>query len=349
MGGADTRWIEPERARPMGERDPLAPEQVERWREEGFALVDGLLPPALIEQAAADALAHLPGAVGEGHDDFGSGGRMEFPSPSDAANELTLHPRMLGAVAQLLGTPVEELRLTQSDLWPKRGREEVSTHPRDNRDQRIHVDYPNHTLLHPPPWQAPEAVEIIVYLSDVDRCGGATALVPRCGEDDPAYAWPIVATPGVGPLRWINDRTLAEAMLREEAPKIATLRAEHLYPRECSARYRVGTVLLYRHDTWHRGTPMVPGALRLVMNLTFKKSGCEWISVVHPGWAWAMYRRGQVMERLVAGASVAQRCVLGIPAPGDPYWTEQTILAFEARYAAFGLDPAPYRAALVRA
>ena len=49
MDGADTRWIEPERARSLGERDPLTPQQVDRWREEGFALVDGLLPPALIE------------------------------------------------------------------------------------------------------------------------------------------------------------------------------------------------------------------------------------------------------------------------------------------------------------
>ena len=31
--------------------------------------------------------------------------------------------------------------------------------PLDHHDQRIHVDYPNHTLVHPPAWETPEAVE----------------------------------------------------------------------------------------------------------------------------------------------------------------------------------------------
>lgn len=42
---------------------------------------------------------------------------MEFPTPSDAINETMLHPRLLGAVSQLLGTHVWDLRLTQSETW----------------------------------------------------------------------------------------------------------------------------------------------------------------------------------------------------------------------------------------
>ncbi len=59
-----------------------------------------------------------------------------------------------------------------------------------------------------------------------------------------------------------------------------------------------------------------------------------------------MYRNGQPMERLLSQLTVEQRTVLGFPAPGSPYWTQDTIAAVEARYAAYGMDLAPYRAAL---
>ncbi len=340
----ESRWIAPEPARPASAgREPLTSDQVASWRERGFAVVDDVFPVGAVEDARRDALEPFSGAPPSGHTDFGSRGRLEFPAESDAVNALTLHPRLLGAVAQLLAVPIEQIRLTQSDLWPKWGREAPTDHPLDNRDQRIHVDYPNHTLLHPPRWDAPEAVELIVYLSDVDECGGPTAVVSREGRDDPAYSWPIVRTPGVGALRWVNDREKAEAYLRDEAPEVAAWRAEHLYPRERYVRYRVGTVLLYRHDTWHRGTPIEPGALRLVQNMTFRTAPSEWISVLHTGWAWSMYRRSQVMERLVATASVEQRCVLGFPPPGHAVWTEEMLEAVEARYGPLGFDVGPYR------
>ncbi len=65
--------------------------------------------------------------------------------------------------------------------------------------------------------------------------------------------------------------------------------------------------------------------------------------MLHPGWAWKMYRRGMVLERLIARASVDQRCVLGFPAPGHAYWTPDTIEAVGARYGPLGMDMAPYR------
>jgi hypothetical protein len=113
-------------------------------------------------------------------------------------------------------------------------------------------------------------------------------------------------------------------------------------------RFHVGSVLLYRHDTWHRGTPLEAGSMRLAQNLTFKKSGAEWMSVVQTGWAWAMYRRSAVMERLIAQSSVEQRCVLGFPEPGNAYWSEQTIAAVAARFGAWGIDMSPYEAAQTR-
>lgn len=328
---------------------PLDDAQVTSWRDTGVALVDGLLPAALIQQARTDAEAFYPkpgSTEAASIRDFGSGDTFVFPSASDAVNHITLHPRLLEAVAQLLGTAVPDLRLTQSDLWAKYGRDRSPVDRFDNDDQRIHVDYPNHMLTHPSAWDRPEAVEIIIYFGDVREAGGATAVVPRTGDDDPAYPWPIIGTPGVNDLRWINDRASAEAYLADHAPDIAAWRQDVLYPREVRTSYRPGSVLFYRHDVWHRGTPLEPSAMRIVQNLSFRHRDAEWISTLHPGWSWAMYRAGQKMEHIIGSSGADQRSVLGFPAPGSPYWTPETLAAVTARYLHFGFDPAPYAEAL---
>ncbi|MBT7538094.1 MAG: hypothetical protein HN683_02060, partial [Gammaproteobacteria bacterium] len=68
----------------------------------------------------------------------------------------------------------------------------------------------------------------------------------------------------------------------------------------------------------------------------------EWISTLHIGWAWQAYRDNKFLERLIAGASLNQRAVLGFPQPGSPYWCEETLQAVEARYGMFGFDITPY-------
>ena len=343
----DADWIDPAPADGTNGA-VLAAHHVESWRTRGFAFVAAFLPGDLLTAARDDALSQFPAPGSDAAaaiTQFGSGQRFVFPAASDAFNRLTLHPDLSRAVAELLGVPARSLRLTQSDLWPKYGRS-PSGRGLDNADQRIHCDYPNHTLTHPPPWDAPEAVEIIIYLSDHDDCAGATAVVPRDGDADPAYAWPIDRTPGVAGFDYVNDRASAERYLRERAPEVAGFREAHLYARERQARYRFGSVLFYRHDTWHRGTEVRNGALRIVHNLTFRNADSEWIGVIHPGWAWSMYGRGQTMEKLIAQATVQQRCLLGFPEPGHAYWTQATVDAVDARYAAHDIDMTPYREAL---
>ncbi len=326
----------------------LSDEQVAEWRNRGATLVGGLFEAELIADLVAAAAERFPAPGSEAAQnvaDFGSA--LNFPSTIEAFNRLTLHPRLLAAVATLLDTPVTNLRLSQSDHWPKYGRAEKTAGALDNMDQRIHVDYPNHTLVHPAEWDQPEAVEMIVYLSAVEAAGGGTAFVPREGEDDPAYRWPIVDTPGIGELNYVNDRTQAEAYFARERPALAAWR-QSLYARECCAAYAAGDVLFYRHDTWHRGTPMNPGALRLVQNITYRRAECEWISTLHVGWSWSAYRKNKFFERLLAEASLEQRAVLGFPQPGAAYWTPNTIAAVEARHGVFGMDMSPYREALAQ-
>ena len=323
---------------------PLTDDQVAAWRARGAVVVDDLVPVDLVTAARAAAVAAAPPFDPAASGDFGTAGFV-FPAECDAFNELTLHPRLIAGVAQLLGVDPFDLRLTQSDLWIKHGRVRATDDPLDNDDQRIHVDFPNHTLVHPPAWESPEAVEVIIYADRVDACDGATHVVLRDGPDDPAYVTPIVATPGVGAHGWLNARAAVEAYFTDAAPDIAAFR-DALYAREQPVHYDVGTVLLYRHDTWHRGTPVRAGATRVAHNLTFRRADAEWISTLHPGWSWAMYRRSRVMERLVATATVEQRCVLGFPAPGHRYWTAATLAAVAARYGPLGFDPSPYLEAL---
>ena len=314
----------------------------------GWTLVSGLFEDALIAALRAAAAERFPAPGTDAASqttDFGSD--LVFPSNIAELNTLTLHPRLLGAVSSLLGKSVADLRLSQSDLWPKYGRSEKSAGALDNMDQRIHVDYPNHTLVHPTEWHRPEAVEMIVYLSDVDDCGGPTAVVPRESAEDPAYRWPIVDSPGIADLDYLNDRARAEAYFAAERPALADWRAM-LYERERYAAFKPGDVLFYRHDTWHGGTPMKPGTLRLVQNLTFRRADCEWISTLHVGWAWKAYRRDKFLERLIATASLEQRAVLGFPQPDSDYWSAATIAAVEARHGVFGMDMTPYREALQR-
>ena len=336
-------WIDPT---PTTGPDPapLGADHITQWRARGAVLVDELLPAEVVDAARSAAL-DASTAPDDGPAMFGSDGRSVFPFDASILNALTLHPRLLGAVAQLLDVPVRGIRLTQSDLWVKHGRHAIAE-ALDHADQRMHVDYPNHSLTHPPEWDTPDAVEMIVYGNDVDDCDGSTAVVRRNGPDDPAYRWPIVDTPGVGAFEWVNDRSHAERYLEQTDPEVAAWRLDHLYAREERVRYHRGSVLLYRHDTWHRGTPVRPGATRVAHNLTFRAAASEWVSTLHPGWAWAMYRPGQPMERLIATTSTDQRCVLGFPAPGHPSWTPRMLQAVEARYGPLGMDITEYASAM---
>ncbi len=343
------KWIDATPANAAGP-NVLPGDQIEAWRTRGFCLVSGVFETDLLQRLTDYATSRNPAPVDPAAaevSDFGSAGQLNFPAQNRAFNEVTLHPRLLAAISELLGTPIPGLRLTQSDLWPKYGRAEKTAGPLDNTDQRIHIDYPNHNLAHPQVWDRPEAVELIVYLSDVAECGGATALVPRQGPDDPAYRWPIVDSPGIADLDYINDKELAEAYFAEQRPELADWR-KTLYQREQYARYRPGDVLFYRHDTWHRGTPMTPDTLRLVQNITYRRAEAEWISTLHVGWAWLAYRKNKFLEKLIVECSLDQRAVLGFPQPGSDYWCDETVAAVAARYGVFGMDMTHYREALLR-
>lgn len=349
--------IHPSDAQPIESEKVLSEEQVRQWREEGCVVVNGVFPADVLDRVNKAALKVYPDGNGPMVDDFGSGGKLCFPVVEDGltcVNEIPLHIRMINAIAQLMGCSGEDLRLCQSDLWGKRGHSADATvfGPTCNADQRIHCDYPNHTLVVPPSWESPEVVAAIVYFDDSAVKGGQTRVVPRQNGDDPAYkigtgiGWgdygadtlmeganPILLTPGArGDMLWINDRTHAETNLQENRPDVHKFRQEHLYPREQKVGYQFGTVLFYRHDVWHRGTPLFPGATRRTHNLVYKKAGCDWVNHWNTGIARRMYEQNQCIERIIAQSCTLQRAVLGFPAPSSAYWTQSTLAAVKLRY-----------------
>jgi hypothetical protein len=56
---------------------------------------------------------------------------------------------------------------------------------------------------------------------------------------------------------------------------------------------------------------------------------------------WPRQGEDAALHELIIRASPRQRTLLGFPAPGDPYWTKQTIEAITRRY--IGFDPTPYQ------
>jgi len=344
----------------------LTVEQVDSWKSAGFCLVNGVLPQDLVELVQNNC-AHPPvleGESGIGLKDNGFNGLL-FPcldAQHACLNEVTLHARVITACSQLLSCAPSELRLSQSELWSKfntaastegsapasagttvtaDSASSSSSSPFDtsgSQDQRVHIDGFNHYLTFPTEWDKPEAVAIIVYYDDTNECGGGTAVVPRMGEDDPAYHGqpgaesPLMWTPGGrSDLPWLNDRCTAEDYLQKTHPEVHAFR-QQLYDRERYVRAVPGTILFYRLDIWHRGVPLFPGGKRRVQNMIYKRHGTDWLNSWNAGSARNMYTKAQTVERIIAKSTMHQRCVLGFPKPDSEYWTPYTLAATKARY-----------------
>ena len=275
------------------------------------------------------------------HLDFGSPDqKFEFPTLIDPLDDLVLNEHLIVAVQQLLDSI--EIRLLQADLWPKIGVESDNHDAQANTDQRMHMDYGNNTLLHPD-WQSPEAVAAIIYYDDGLETAGGTAYVPRKGDADQVYQPPFIHMPGQAGKPFFNDRQTVENWFDKNDSDAHKLRSE-LYLREQLVDFQPGTILFYRHDLWHRGTPVTPGKLRRVQNLAWRRADARGWSNWNQGWARQSYY-GHV-ESIIGRSTPLQRSLLDFPMPGDRYWTSQRIDQVEARFGFYGFDSAPYRQAL---
>merc|ERR1712110_661173 len=271
--------------------------QIQQWRKEGYCLVQ--LPERIWIKAYQKAHeVYGQDRPDPWHHSFGSPNKkFEFPCGIPELDDIVLDEDILDIVEELL--ECKNLRLMQSDIWCKygdidadRGLGGVSVNvfagdvdkskkPRGqdstgfykasgtNQEQKIHMDYGNNTFVHPPNWHKPESVAAIIYYDDSTICKGGTAVVCRNGDDYPAYKRPYVNIPRYAnnPFRLNKDE--AEEWFKSNKPDVHEFRRK-LYEREQRVEFSPGTMLLYRHDIWHRGTTVNDNTSRRVHNIGWR-------------------------------------------------------------------------------
>ncbi|MEY2397295.1 MAG: hypothetical protein QOJ00_469 [Actinomycetota bacterium] len=290
----------------MGEFEKAA----RQWREEGWVLVDGVVPEADVDAVRED-LARLYGT--DSFDDynrvgfFGDGpaegkrfrssqfnGMRGFPfAGSGALNNLFVHPRLSAFATAAMQS--NDLRIYQAAVWGKWAGDV-------NYEQPLHQDG-NHSLL--PPRMEPGFwhLEGFLYLSDVDEDAAPPRLVPRSRTRGVAY--------------------------------------DDLYEHEVVATGKRGSLLAYRSDVWHRGTDFTRAyASRFVMVISYKLAGQDWFGYD----AFPRLGNNAQFAAFVAGKTPDELALFGIPRPGQAYWNAETVDAMAAKYP--GLDVTPWRNAL---
>ena len=97
-----------------------------------------------------------------------------------------------------------------------------------------------------------------------------------------------------------------------------------------------GTLFSLRTDVLHRASPMTASrSSRFALLVNYDVWGPRWTGRV----AWAERATQPEWFDLVERASPRERSVVGFPAPGDPYWDEQTLADTQARYPKADLTP----------
>ena len=331
----DTDWWHPEEL--SSENPVLNEEQLSQFREDGFIVVSGLWPNDLIERASKEArILHPPEEVIEKHQSatpmpfFGSKGGTDDRGSDAALNHMTIHPRALALVAQLMNTEEINLRLSQSHIIAKYGalidKPGDPNHGHITGDQELHVDYGNNTLLVPPIATSPEAIACLCYYSDVDECGGATHFAKALPGELTSYDPERFNPPGFNAVNGSRDHP---------SPR-SKENIERLYEDEKPVYYKPGTCILYGLNAWHRGTPAALGKVRYTHHHVWRHRNAEWIN-----WQSLAPKMYGMQTRYLEQLSVLQRTVLGFAAPGNSYWTKETLDAVGQRYP--GMDMTPYR------
>jgi ectoine hydroxylase-related dioxygenase (phytanoyl-CoA dioxygenase family) len=286
----------------------LTDQQLDRFRTDGFVLVPDVL--------TADEIAILGKGVWE-----------NFPTPEDYFAD----PQ---AFAHITSTPFSGLAAFP---WASPELNRLVAHPRlvsivrqilgidDIRlykgelwakysgnvdyDQHHHRDFGNHTLVVPSVQRRWMQVTTFIYLCDIDERNGATAAVSkRYSADIP-----------------LGRRRTEPGELRD---------------REVLASGKAGTALVYSTEVFHRATSMTgTNASRFTVLADYKAADNTWTN------KQAFGDLGQLPEMIefVTNVDAETRTLLDIPAPGHPYWTDQTIADMEVRYP--GIDMAVYRSA----
>jgi hypothetical protein len=287
---------------------------IDAWREKGFVLIPDFFTADEIAPVCADYEA-LYGGFRPEHGEaidvkkegmIGATHRKQFLHteilPYQGGidmNLLSLHPAVIRLARDLLGVPA--VHLYQSHTWAKFTGEA-------DYDQHHHCDFGNHTLTVPSENAALRSVDFIIYLTDVTDDLGALHYVEKAD----------------------SARILGQGEIMAQPEHQQALKAC-----EKSAAAPAGALLAHSIDTFHRGTNLTrKGGHRYTMTAGYKAAGNDLVSF-HV-WQQAMNRP---WDKVINHASPEQLACLGIPEPGDPYWSPRTLKLTQDRWPDWDMTP----------
>ncbi|MBW3536954.1 MAG: hypothetical protein KY395_04175, partial [Actinobacteria bacterium] len=125
---------------------------------------------------------------------------------------------------------------------------------------------------------------------------------------------------------------------RDEERASPTAPRHSWYKAERPVAVRAGSLLIYSLKTFHRGTKMrAERGTRMSMHFVYRSAACQFMGWRSP----AKDANTPEMRRFISRATPRQRELISFPAPGDPYWTDETIAGVAARYP--DMDIGPYK------
>jgi ectoine hydroxylase-related dioxygenase (phytanoyl-CoA dioxygenase family) len=298
-------------------------QHIEQWREEGFVVIERFFDERECEPVVQD-FELLYRDAGKGDrvgsalqlkgDDARSSRALQFKNihvlpydASSAINLISLHPELIAFARALLG--VGDVRLYQSHTWAKYTGEA-------DYEQDFHCDYGNHTLLVPADDPAQRTVDFVIYLTDVTKEHGA--------------------------LRYVTKPDVLAALGR---PVISPTEKEQeaLRKMERAVVVPAGSLVAHGIDTMHRGSNLTaPDGRRFSLTVGYKAAGSDQI-----GFHVWQATRNRPWHMVFDHATPEQLACLGIPKPGDSFWTQRTLELTQSRwpnwnmaeYVAACLDP----------
>jgi len=235
-------------------------------------------------------------------------GLITLPWRSWDLNRLAFHPDLLDLAERFLGSA--DLRLYNAELWAKYA-------GGVDYDQRHHRDFGNHSLVVPKRADPATQMQSWIFLSDVREDNGPTKIVPLPVGETVPY-WPDALDGSAN--EYVTNYLPAGAFAGDEI----------------SVTGPAGTLFCFRTDMVHRGSRMTGvGSARFSLLTDYEVWGPRWTGRI--GWATQSLEPhwGELIER----ATPRERAVFGFPAPGDPYWDEQTLSDTQARYPQADLTP----------
>lgn len=292
------------------------------WRREGGVLLRSFLSSDEVASARDDmALIYADRGQGEGigtaldlkqKGAIGGFSASQFKNFDDmpfdcspALNLLALHPAIIDFARAALGT--RQVHLYQSHAWAKYTGEA-------DYDQLFHCDYKNHTLTVPSDDERLRTINMMIYLTDVTDGHGAIHFVPQP----------------------VSDKIAGEDRVMFPEDELNIELAQH----EKSGAGPAGSIFAYGIDVYHRGTNLtVPDGVRYTLTASFRAAGNDMI-----GWSAWPHSFLKPWHLIFDNATPDQLSCLGIPLPGDPFWTERTLKRTQERWPDW--DMSAYRAAI---